>query len=54
MKLIMLSIAVILSLQSCGTIQPLSCKPFNKTYSKEQCIKDWKTVNSLTGVRGAE
>ena len=48
MKLIILSIAVILSLQGCVQSQPLSCNAFNKTYSKDQCAKDRKTVDSLT------
>jgi len=52
MKLIILSIAVILFLQGCIRAQPLSCNAFDKTndktYSREQCIKDWKTVDSLT------
>jgi len=50
MKLSILSIAVILFLQGCVRAQPLSCKPFNKTYSREQCIKDRKTLDSLTHV----
>ena len=48
MKLVILGIAVILSLQGCIRSQPLSCKAFNAKYSKDQCIKDRKTVDSLT------
>jgi len=48
MKLIILSIAVILSLQGCVQSQPLSCKAFTAKYSEDQCIKDRKTVDSLT------
>jgi len=52
MKLIILSIAVLLFLQGCIRAHPLSCNAFEKTYSysREQCIKDWKTVDSLTHV----
>jgi len=52
MKLIILSIAVIVLLQGCIRAQPLSCNAFDKTYSREQCIKDWKTVDSLTHLEG--
>ncbi len=48
MKLVILSVAVMLSLQGCIRSQPLSCNTFNEKYSKEQCIKDKKTVDSLT------
>ncbi len=48
MKLVILSVAVILSLQGCVRSQPLSCNAFTAKYSKDQCIKDRKTVDSLT------
>ena len=50
MKLIILSIAVILFLQGCVRAQPLSCRSFEKTDTNEQCIKDRKTLDSLTHV----